>query len=237
MTFVLLMPAAGSGSRLGAATPKSLIDLAGEPLFVHAIRAFISHPLCREALVAVPAEHLLRYTYLAGRFLPGHSIRFVAGGATRQQSVQLALLAAMTKCDCVLVHDAARPFVSRELIDTVLAAWQPDIAAVVPGVRVTDTLKRATGDPLEVRATVPRDQLFAVQTPQLLRMDVARRVHALAVEHDFTGTDDVSLVERFDLGPVRLVQGDSGNIKITTRGDLDSALAMLDTFRIRTTVR
>jgi 2-C-methyl-D-erythritol 4-phosphate cytidylyltransferase len=221
------MPAAGSGTRLGANEPKTLLDIAGQPLFIHAVRPFLRHPECVAVVVAAPNGYESRYRDRVDLLRESSRMRIVTGGRTRQESVSFALRAVSEAVDAVLIHDAARPFVTRELIDRVLEGLQHG-AASVPGLPVIDTVKELAGDSRTVSRTIPRETLVTVQTPQGLRIEAARKAFQMAAEVHFEATDDVALIERFSLGTVRVVDGDPCNFKITTMDDLVRARLILD---------
>jgi 2-C-methyl-D-erythritol 4-phosphate cytidylyltransferase len=140
----------------------------------------------------------------------------VAGGARRSDSVRHGLAALAARTGTVLVHDAARPLVSRDLIDRVLAAAGQ--GAVVPGLRVTDTLKEVD-DAGRVRNTPDRDRFWRAQTPQAFPLETLRRVHDRALADGIRVTDDAALFEHYDL-PVHVIVGEADNLKITTPADL-----------------
>jgi 2-C-methyl-D-erythritol 4-phosphate cytidylyltransferase len=228
LKFALLIPAAGNGARLGADLPKTLIGLAGRPIFVHAADLLVRHPECVEAVIAAPAGYEADYTRIAVQTWPHRKVGVITGGATRQESVSLALKGVTQSCQAIVVHDAARVFLSDDLIHRTLSAVNGNFVASLPGLPVTDTIKRVTGHPLIVSETVDREGLVAVQTPQVILRDVMIRAHRLAADSKYEGTDDVSLVERFDLGPIRVVAGDPRNFKITTPEDLIRARELLE---------
>ncbi len=209
------MPAAGDGIRLGSNIPKALVEVDGEPLFLHALRPFLHMNTCVEAVIAAPRDYLQHY-----RDRVPVRVKVIAGGGTRQESVGLALSAVTQVCDTVLVHDAARPLIHESLIQRVLEGLTAEFAAVVPGLSISDTVKRVLGQPAIIVETVNRKDLFTVQTPQALRWAVALEAYRRLTAEPFEGTDDVSLVEHFRLGAVRLVNGDVRNIKVTTASDL-----------------
>lgn len=214
-----MIAAAGSGTRLGAGRPKALLRLGGDTLLGHSLRAFLGHPSIGPVAVAVPdpGEALAALGPLDPR------VRLVAGGASRQASVRAALLA-LPEVDLILVHDAARPFVARTIIDAVIGAASRHGAAV-PVVDVPDTVKRLAAGGL-VRGTVPRDDLVLAQTPQGFRADLLRRAHAAAEGAEPEGTDDAVLVERIGAA-VAVVPGSRINLKITAPEDLRLAEAVL----------
>ncbi len=145
--------------------------------------------------------------------------RVVAGGPTRSASVRAGLAALPVDCDIVVVHDAARPMASRALFEAVLAAVAEGADAAIPGLAVTDTIKRV--DQGVVVETVDRDHLVAVQTPQAFRLEVLRHAHRGEPE----ATDDAGLVEAIG-GRVVVVPGEVDNLKITTKRDLGVLGAM-----------
>ncbi len=222
------MPAAGSGVRLGANQPKALIEIAGSALFVHALKPFMECRELAETVIAAPTGYEDEFRRIVEREFPQKAIRVVTGGATRQESVLRALNKLTADTDAVLIHDAARVLVTPDLVRRVLNALCNDAVAVVPGIPVADTVKRYTGEPAVVTETVDRRQLTAVQTPQAILYKIAVDVYRRAEVSGYLGTDDVSLVEHFQAGTVRLVEGDSRNFKITTREDLERARTLLE---------
>ena len=233
MRFALLVPAAGSGIRFAGPVPKAFIELGGEPLFLHAVALGINHAACAEVIVAAPSDYVKQTKKLCDdRFGEGR-VKIVVGGKVRQESVGLALAALSADVDWVLIHDAARPFADGALLDRVLNACSPDCAAVMPAIPIVDTLKQVGSGPREVVCTVDRRGLVAVQTPQALRADVARTAFARADAEGFVATDDAALVEQFRLGPVRVVDGDPRNVKITTAADLAMAADLIAASKTR----
>jgi 2-C-methyl-D-erythritol 4-phosphate cytidylyltransferase len=213
----VLVPAGGLGTRIGSRTPKQFLALGREPIVAATLRHFRRHPRVTAVIVAAPAAHVDR----ARRVLQGSgaALTVVAGGATRQESVWLALQAAPASARVLLVHDAVRPFLTRPLIDALIAAAERDGAAIC-ALPIAETVKRVR-DRL-VEATLDRDGLWAVQTPQAFRAEVLREAHDKARRDGFVGTDEAMLVER--LGhPVRVVPGLAENVKITTPDDLRRA--------------
>jgi len=204
---------------MGAAQPKQLIELGGRPILRRSVDALLGHPLVGDLVVALPPDLLdAPPFYLVGAAKP---ITLVEGGATRRESVARAFARVSPLADVVVVHDAARPLVTADLVErTVLAAATH--GAALAAVKVTDTVKRGGADGSVVE-TVPREDLFLAQTPQAFRVDVLRA--ALAPGAD--ATDEATLVEQAGF-PVHLVEGDPRNVKITTAGDLALAERLLD---------
>jgi 2-C-methyl-D-erythritol 4-phosphate cytidylyltransferase len=223
LKFALLMPAAGSGVRLGAELPKALIDFGGVPLFVRAAQHFIEHAECVEAVIAAPPAHLGQFREQVPAAWKERNVQFVNGGETRQESVGNALAAMRSDADAVLIHDAARPLVSSALIERILNALDNGCQAAVPGFPIADTLKRVSHDGVTVLETVDRQMLSAVQTPQGMIRSLAVEAFQKAEREAFAGTDDASLIEHFRLGQVQILNGDPHNLKITTPEDLQFA--------------
>jgi 2-C-methyl-D-erythritol 4-phosphate cytidylyltransferase len=218
----VVVVAAGRGSRLGGETPKQYQMIGGVPMVLRAVRPFAAHPEVREiVLVLPPADAAAPPAFLRG--LGGTGLAVVAGGAERADSVAAGLRALGAECGVVLVHDAARPFVERAVIDAVIAHARAGEGAVA-AVRVSDTLKLAAADDASrVVRTVPRDGLWRAQTPQGFPRAVLERAYA-APRDAGSATDDAALVERTGV-PVRLVPDSPRNLKVTTPDDL--ALAEL----------
>jgi 2-C-methyl-D-erythritol 4-phosphate cytidylyltransferase len=211
---VALIVAAGRGERLERAhpgRPKALVELAGRTLLQWSIDALHAVPAIEQIIVALPA----------GAQAPAGTVG-VAGGAVRSESVRLALAAAGSgeAADLILVHDAARPLLTAELIERVLTAVG-DHDAAIAAAPVTDTIKRAGSDGL-VRETLERSELWAVQTPQVFRRGALERALDVPDEVLAQATDDAWLVERTG-GTVAIVPAPRENLKITTAVDLAMA--------------
>lgn len=213
----MIVVAAGRGTRLGGDRPKQFQAIAGVPMVLRAVRPFVSHPDVAAVTLVLPPEFVASPPdFLAGL---GDGLRLVAGGAERADSVAEGLAGLPDDCRVVLVHDAARPFVERRVIDAVIAGARRGEGAVA-AVPLADTLKAVAADePDLVHRTVPRDGLWRAQTPQGFPRDVLTAAHASARRDGVTATDDAALVER--LGhPVRIVPDSPRNLKITTADDL-----------------
>jgi 2-C-methyl-D-erythritol 4-phosphate cytidylyltransferase len=208
---VALLVAAGSGERLGASRPKAFVVLAGRPMLEWSLEALRAAGL-RSVVVALPP----------GEAAPSGCVG-VPGGRTRSESVRWALTAA-AESDAVVVHDAARPLVEPSLFVGVLDALA-DADCAVAAAQMTDTVKEA-GPDHRVRATLDRERLWAIQTPQAFRREALER--ALDVGDDVlaAATDDAWLVERAG-GSVVVVPSGAANLKVTTPHDLDVAELLL----------
>jgi 2-C-methyl-D-erythritol 4-phosphate cytidylyltransferase len=212
---VALIVAAGSGERLGAGCPKALVELAGRPLLQWSIDALAQISSIEQIVVAMPP----------GTPAPA-GVTAVEGGAARSQSVGRALAAAGNS-DTVLVHDAARPLLTPELAEAVIAALErePDADAAIAAVPVTDTIKRVDASGT-VSETLARSELWAVQTPQVFRRAALERALAVSDEQLARATDDAWLIEQGG-GRVIVVAASHENLKVTTRHDLRVAELLL----------
>jgi 2-C-methyl-D-erythritol 4-phosphate cytidylyltransferase len=218
----VVVVAAGQGSRLGGEVPKQFLPVGGVPVLLRALRPFVSHPEVVQVAVVLAPDHAVRPPeFLAA--LAGSALTIVPGGRERTESVAAGLRALGAGCEIVLVHDGARPFVERAVIDAVIAHARRGEGAVA-AVPVSDTLKeQATGDATRVGRTVPRERLWRAQTPQGFPRSLLEAAYAGSVPG--SATDDASLVEASG-GVVRLVPDSSRNLKITTRDDLALAEAL-----------
>jgi 2-C-methyl-D-erythritol 4-phosphate cytidylyltransferase len=218
-----LVPAAGTGSRLGHARPKQYLPLAGRPLLRHTLDALAASPRIHGIHVVLSPDDAL-FESETGAGLPASVRALRVGGASRAESVRngLRVLAGeATGSDWVLVHDAARPCITAALLDRLLDAVLPDAVGGLLALRVADTLKAADAGGRIVR-TVDRSGLWQAQTPQMFRLGVLRR--ALESADLAAVTDEASAVEALGLQPL-LVEGDVTNLKVTW--GRDAALAEL----------
>lgn len=236
--------AAGNGSRMGAGQKKQYRVVAGEPLLVHTLRPFL---VCSfEAIVVVvgqgevdEVEQLLRTHAIF--CATGSQMYVVAGGSQRQHSVYAGVSTLFERCShasWVLVHDGARPFISSALIQRSIQGYA-DFCAQLPfthphqraggivlAVPVTDTIKQTAGEHRHVACTLPRTQLWTVQTPQVFDVSLLLYAHRQAQVENFIGTDDAALVERLG-NPVHVVLGEEWNSKVTTEADWETVIARL----------
>ncbi len=225
----LVVAAAGRGTRLGAARPKQYLPCAGRPLLAHTLEALTAAWPFSAITVAISADDRALYDEaladLASK--PAAAIGPPAiGGATRQESVLAGLEALAAHApDIVLIHDAARPFPSRELVARAVAAAEAHGAAA-PGTPMSDTIKQVDGAG-RVLATPPRAALRAVQTPQAFRFPLILDAHRRAATEGVAGlTDDVAVAE-WAGAPAYVFEGDANNLKVTTMEDLRAAEARL----------
>lgn len=239
MTTLAILTAAGSGTRLGRDLPKALVALAGFPLVVHAARRLAASGVVDSLVVTCPAGLAAAVRDVVAQ--DPHvdvPVRVVEGGGTRQASVAAGLALAGPDDDVILVHDAARPLAPPRLVRRVVDAVRAGHGAVVPGLPVTDTVKRvapaatAGGPDVErVVETPDRAVLRAVQTPQGFDRALLQRAHAQggarATAEGLAATDDAGLVEA--LGETAyVVPGEERALKITTERDLQVAALLLE---------
>ena len=219
-----LIVAGGRGKRAqrgDGQPPKQYRDLCGQSILARALQPFLDHPRISNVLTVIGSEDRALYTSAVGR-LPAGLSDPVLGGETRQASVAAGLEAlTMAKPDFVLIHDAARPFVTGELIDRVIDGIV-ELGSVIPAVPVADTLKRAGADG-HLLDTVSRDGLYHAQTPQGFRFSEILAAHRRAKDKGWKDlTDDAAVAEASGIR-VCLVAGDRRNLKITSAEDIDLA--------------
>jgi len=218
---VVIIPAAGSGTRIGGSVRKQFLPLHGRPILVHTIRQFEHCPDVDEINLAVPDAAIVEMHKLIGQYRLHKISKIVAGGARRQDSVRNVLrLLALKDNDVVLVHDGVRPFVETKRISQLIKACKEHDAAVI-AVQPKDTIRRSTGGKF-FDQTMDRSALWLIQTPQAFRAGVLQRAFDKAAKEKFFSTDEAALVERLGI-KARIVEGSYDNIKITTHEDLELA--------------
>lgn len=221
MSFGVVLAAAGMGKRMRSTEPKQFIDLEGKPVLYHSVGVFHRIPEIEEIIVVASADDIPRTKEILRDF---PNLQVVAGGRERQESVYYGLKA-LNRCNYVLIHDAARPFVSVDLVYELMRQVER-LDAVIPAVPVKDTIKMVD-DKREVISTPPRESLWAVQTPQAFRHSAILAAHLRAQDERFLGTDDAMLMEW--LGEkVTVIEGEYTNIKLTTPEDLQVGRNILE---------
>lgn len=225
MTVAAIVPAAGRGDRLGPGAPKAMRPLGGTPMLVHAVRGMLHARLVDLVVVAAPPGGEAEVASVLASHDVGKEVRVVAGGATRQESVRRALESLPPEVDIVLVHDAARPLTPSEVADAVVNRVRAGADAVVPGLPVTDTIKRVDPGGV-VTETLLRAELVAVQTPQGFTRELLAKAHEAAVVDGFEASDDAGLAERVGAA-VTVVPGSAEAFKVTRPADLVFAEALL----------
>ncbi len=223
--FAVILPAAGRSSRFGDPKQKKIYaDLDGRAVWLRAVEPFVSRDDVVQTIVAIAPEDRELFERRYRPSVAFLNITVIDGGAERYDTIAKALEIVDPSCEFVAVHDAARPCLSADLVETVFTAVR-QYGAVVPGLPVADTLKRVDPHSGLVLETVPRAGLVAVQTPQAFRRELL--IRAYANRSQVSGiTDDAQLVEA--LGhPCHVVDGSPFNLKITTTSDLTLASALL----------
>jgi 2-C-methyl-D-erythritol 4-phosphate cytidylyltransferase len=209
-----VLAAAGRGERLGSDRPKAFARLGGRPLLAESLERLEESGWIDAIVIAAPPDWEEPSILVAEEIAATKVSSAVTGGESRSESVRLALEEVPGDAAVVLVHDAARPLLSEEVIERVLAPLSDGWDGVVPVVPLADTVKRVEGD--RVIETLPRDDLVAVQTPQAFLADTLRR----AVSGDvMSATDCASLVEAQG-GRIKVVEGDPRLLKVTDADDL-----------------
>lgn len=213
--YFALIPAAGVGARMGATSPKQYLKIGGKPMLRHTLDAFLSSELIAHTFVVVSPDD----PYIDA-VAPHHGVTVLrCGGASRMESVRngLAVLAnTLSGHDRVLVHDAARPGLTAELIEKLIKDTGDHPAGGLLALPVVDTVKRGIDG--EACGTVPRNGLWLAQTPQMFRYELLREALSAATDPDSI-TDDASAVEALGLSP-RLVEGHPRNLKVTLPDDI-----------------
>lgn len=210
-----MMPAAGSGQRMGAGYNKLFLELEGKPILIHTLDVFERDPACDGMILAVKPEERERINEMLKKFGITKVRTLVNGGSERQYSV-LACVKAHTTNGIVLVHDAARPFIHRKTIQELVSVAELHGAAIA-GVKAKDTMKLAANGVIE--KTIERENLWIIQTPQAFQYELLLKATTKAELEGFFGTDESMLVERLGY-PVRIVESAYENVKMTTQEDL-----------------
>jgi 2-C-methyl-D-erythritol 4-phosphate cytidylyltransferase len=236
MKVVVIIPAAGLGTRMAPATgtrgkktapSKQFTELGGTPILLHTLRKFAASAEVSEIYVALRKNEIAPFRARLEREakdILDKEVKVVEGGEHRQQSVANAIAVVSAAADdVVLVHDAVRPFVTAEIIRAVIQAAQK-YGAAIAGLPAVDTVKQVerTAEGAVITATLPRERVVMAQTPQGFRYSVIKKAFDEARADGFIGTDEAALVERSG-HPVAVVMGSPQNIKITTPADLELA--------------
>ncbi|MEO1022838.1 MAG: 2-C-methyl-D-erythritol 4-phosphate cytidylyltransferase [Bacteroidota bacterium] len=221
--LAVILPAAGSGSRLGSAVPKPFIEIEGDPILSHTLMSFLGVKRLRQIIIAVSSDQVAHTEQLLNNVSARRSdvmFDIVEGGAERQYSIHNALRSVHNTVELVAVHDAVRPFVHPDHIEACCRTALIHDGAVL-GVPAKDTIKQIAPD-REIQVTPDRSLLWQAQTPQVFRKSMLIRAYESAIAEGFVGTDDSSLVERIG-GKVKMVKGGRENLKITYPIDLEIA--------------
>lgn len=221
----LIIPAAGSGSRLQKEIPKPYISIAGRTILEHTVRPFLGIEALQQIIIATSQSYISRAREILESSVPSAiSYRVIEGGSERQHSIRHGLESTF-ESDIIIIHDAVRPFVRtsdiRNCCKTAL-----EMGAAVLGVPAKDTIKQVDADRI-IQNTPSREKLWQAQTPQVFKAEVIKEAHRKAFEDNFVGTDDASLVERLGYA-VKMVEGKRTNFKITYPLDLKLAQILLE---------
>ncbi|MCX5884955.1 MAG: 2-C-methyl-D-erythritol 4-phosphate cytidylyltransferase [Proteobacteria bacterium] len=226
MKTVAIIPSAGKGKRMKKEVSKPYLLLADKPILAHTLSPFEESPLVHEVIVTVSPGEI---EYCRREVIEAFNLTKVnwvlAGGKERQDSIWEGLKKVPSDCGIIIIHDGARPLVTRRLIESSIEAAQR-YGAVVTAIPLKDTVKLVSRE-REVIETPVRHTLMTIQTPQAFRFDVIRKAYEKAYRDGFYGTDDSSLVERIGI-KVRVIPGTYENLKITTPEDLILAEALLE---------
>ncbi len=226
-----ILPAAGLGTRMGAETPKQFLDLDGMPLVIFTLRRLAACEAITGFFIATRAEEMASLERSVAQLRLRRPVRVVRGGGTRQESVANALAEVPTDTEIVLVHDAVRPFVTREQVERVIAEARAR-RAVILGIPAMDTVKEVKRASLPedvalITSTIPRERVVLAQTPQAFSYALLKEAFERARQDGVTASDEAGLVERLGYD-VHVVLGSERNIKITRPADMDLARFYLE---------
>jgi len=209
--------ASGLGARMQAELPKQFMELAGKPLLFWTLSCFERCRMIDEIILVVPEDYLAYSSQaIVDKFDFKKIHKITTGGETRQESVLAGLTACPRAIDNVAIHDGVRPFVRNTLLNTLLDSVTPN-QAVIPAVKVKETIKIVDNQMLA--KTLPRENIYLAQTPQVFSYPNIFEIHKKAAEQEYEATDDAMLAEQYGLD-VKVIEGHYDNIKITTPEDL-----------------
>ncbi len=218
-----VVPAAGIGKRLGAPTNKPFACIKSKPLIVWTLETLERMPEIHEIIPVVKKADIPHATDLFKRHNITKVRKIASGGKERQDSVYEGLRLIDDHACLVLIHDGARPLIEAQVVRRALKACENSDGVVV-GIPVKDTIKKANGD--VITETLDRNNLWAIQTPQIFRFETLCRAYEKALKDDFYATDDAALVEQYG-GTVRIIRGSYANIKVTVPEDITMAELLL----------
>jgi len=219
---IAIIPAAGSGTRMGLTRAKQFIDLCGKPILAVTLSHFQRCNLVDRIVVAVSQDDVdYCHREVVNRYKLSKVFKVIIGGGRRQDSVRKGVEAVTNCCRWVLIHDGVRPLVTNGLIERVIKAGK-DFRAVITGIPVKETVKEADSKGRVLRS-IDRGHLWLIQTPQIFRWEDIHLAHQKAIKHGWEeATDDAFLIEKMGI-PVKIIRGEEDNIKVTTPQDLDIA--------------
>ncbi len=223
-SVAVVIAAGGIGRRMSAQVPKQFLEIAGKPILLHTVESVSLLDEANQIIVSLPAEFIEAANEIFSRCPMRLKVECVPGGATRQDSVRCGVARVRPEAHIIMVHDAVRPLCDLDTMRRVLnAAWQK--GAAVPGLPATETIQRVSRR-MRVLSTPPREELYAIQTPQAFRTGILVAALEKAYKAGYVGTDESSVV-RWAGHPVTVVPGCPDNIKITRPLDLDLAEIIL----------
>ena len=226
-----ILPAAGLGTRMGADTPKQFLELDGAPITILTLRRIASCEMVTDIIVATRADNVAGLEERIARERFRQNVRVVRGGDSRQESVAQALEQVPSDTEIVLVHDAVRPFVTREQVARVIEEARKTRAAIlgIPAMDTVKEVKRASlpEDVALITGTIPRERVVLAQTPQAFSAKLLKEAFARAQADGVTASDEAGLVERLGC-EVHVVLGSERNIKITKPADMELARFYLE---------
>lgn len=226
-----ILPAAGMGTRMGGDTPKQFLELDGVPILLHTLRRLASCEAITDIILATRSDEVPKLEERCRKESLRQAVRVVSGGATRQESVASALEHVIDDTELVAVHDAVRPFVTREQVARVIEEARKCGAAIL-GIPAMDTVKEVKRGSLPedvalITATIPRERIVLAQTPQIFHTKLLKEAFAKAAADGVNASDEAGLVERLGHA-VHVVHGTERNIKITKPADMELARFYLD---------
>ena len=224
-----IIAAGGSGKRFGNTVKKQFVELVGKPVLYHSLSRFSECSLVSDIVLALPEAEVETYGKNIKELGLFKKIKhIIPGGINRQDSVYRAFCMLSDKTDIVVVHDAARPLINIDMIESSILAAQEQGSAIC-AVKVKDTVKQTDESNL-VQNTLNRESLWLAQTPQAFRYNIIKKAYENALEHNYIGTDESSLVEKIGHRP-RIINGSQFNIKITDPSDVELAKAFLEVIK------
>jgi len=221
----LIIPAAGTGSRMNRDLPKPYIEIAGKSILWHTLKCFGNIEAISEVVLAVSDEYEEKARQIASELFPAKNVFVVRGGNERQDSIRNALKTLDDSIELVIIHDAVRPFVSRNIIETCMQK-AVEVGASIVAVPAKDTIKKVDDSGM-IDCTPERKELWQAQTPQVFLKEIIIKAYRHAAETGYTGTDDASLVEKAG-DRVTVVEGDRENFKITYPVDMKLAELLIE---------
>ena len=224
--IIAVIPAAGSGTRMGLKKAKQFVELYGKPLLAITLNCFQECELVDGIVVVVPEDDMeYCINEIVNKYKLTKVLKVIAGGKRRQDSVRKGVEAIANSCKWVLIHDGARPLVSSMLISRVIKATK-DSRAVITGLPIKESVKEVNGQGRVLRS-VNRSNLWLIQTPQIFMYEDIHQAHQNAIKYGWQGaTDDAFLIEKMEI-PITIIEGQEDNIKVTTPEDLKLAQSLI----------